>query len=437
MNITDLMDTPRVCTALAEWGACIVYIILLQRKRGWGKLVMSLTGSLACFCAYHFIADALPLYLWIPAMAGAIILMGASIRFFCEVPWKYAGFCCVHAFVLAELAASLHWQLYVWFVLQTGRKSPVALTIIMTLVYLLVFVLYYFFVRNHVGRDEKTDVTSKELFGTSMIAAAAFAISNLSFVFPDTPFSSASSSILYVRTLLDFGGLLMLVAQMERLEELRMKNENQIMNIMLQRQYDQYRMSIDNVELLRREFHDLKHYMLAIRSEENPEKKDQYLSEMEQAIQTQEAMIDTGNHVLDVVLTTKNTYCTQNHITFTCMADGDLISFMHVKDICSIFGNALDNAIECVSQFEDREKRLINLSMFRKNRFLMIQFENYTETPITLNPGKLPGTTKSDKQYHGYGLKSIRAAAQKYGGTMNLQTENNWFTLQVLIQLTP
>ena len=60
----------------------------------------------------------------------------------------------------------------------------------------------------------------------------------------------------------------------------------------------------------------------------------------------------------------------QKHITFTCMADGKLISFMHVKDICSIFGNALDNAIECVSQFDDPEKRLITLSMYQKNRFL-------------------------------------------------------------------
>ena len=77
------------------------------------------------------------------------------------------------------------------------------------------------------------------------------------------------------------------------------------MNIVLQRQYDQYRLSIDNIELLRREFHDLKHYMIAIRSEQDPKKKEQYLLEMEEAIHTQEALTNTGNSVLDVVLTTK------------------------------------------------------------------------------------------------------------------------------------
>ena len=65
----------------------------------------------------------------------------------------------------------------------------------------------------------------------------------------------------------------MLFSMQEKREELRMRSENQAMNIVLQRQYDQYRLSIDNIELLRREFHDLKHYMIAIRSEQDPKKK--------------------------------------------------------------------------------------------------------------------------------------------------------------------
>ena len=108
----------------------------------------------------------------------------------------------------------------------------------------------------------------------------------------------------------------MLFSMQEKREELRMRSENQAMNIVLQRQYDQYRLSIDNIELLRREFHDLKHYMIAIRSEQDPKKKEQYLSEMEEAIHTQEAFTNTGNSVLDVVLTTKSTYCMQKTYHF-------------------------------------------------------------------------------------------------------------------------
>ena len=66
MNLTTLMDTPRLYTALAEWGACILYVLLLRRKvTGW-KLPVSLAGSLLVFIAYQEFAGTLPIYFWIP-----------------------------------------------------------------------------------------------------------------------------------------------------------------------------------------------------------------------------------------------------------------------------------------------------------------------------------------------------------------------------------
>lgn len=62
MNLDALMDTPRIYTALAEWGACILYVLLLRRKvTGW-KLPVSLAGSLLVFIAYQEFAGTLPIY---------------------------------------------------------------------------------------------------------------------------------------------------------------------------------------------------------------------------------------------------------------------------------------------------------------------------------------------------------------------------------------
>lgn len=433
MNFAEMMNTPRPYTALAEWSACIIYILMLHRKQRGVRLAASFTGMFGLFLLLHGIAGILPLYLWFPGMTAAILLMYFCIYASCQVSPYDAGFLCVRAFVLAEFAASFQWQLYVWWALGSGQENRMLSVLIMLISYACLFTGYYFLEKEHIPEDEGMEVERKELLGAASIALGAFLISNISFVMPNTPFSSATSSLLYVRTLVDFGGLLMLFAQQNRRKELRVRSENHAMNVVLQRQYDQYRMAIDNMELLRREFHDLKHYMIAIRAEQDPKKREQYLSEMEKAILTQEALVNTGNQVLDVVLTTKSTYCAQNRITFTCMADGKLISFLHVKDICSIFGNALDNAIECVSQFEDPEKRLISLSICRKNLFLLIQCWNYSENRLDLGKNSLPPTTKSSKLYHGYGLKSIQAAAQKYGGSMTITSDDNWFTLQVLI----
>lgn len=435
MNFQALMDTPRLYTAFAEWGSCLAYIFLLRRRITGQKLIAAVCAALPVFILYQNIAGMLPIGFWIPCMAGAVFLMFVFIHTLCEGTWLDSAFCCLNAFVLAELVASLHWQLYVWGALTFRKENAYVSFLSMLVLYAAAICVYFVLERGQIPKDELLNVNIKEFSGTVLIALGAFAMSNISFVMPNTPFSSETSSILYVRTLVDFGGLVMLYALQDKREELRMKNENQAMNIILQRQYDQYRLSIDNMELLRREFHDLKHYMIAIRAEQDPQKKEQYLLEMEEAILTQEALNNTGNSVLDVILTSKSTYCLQNHINFTCMADGRLIAFVHVKDICSIFGNMLDNAIECVSRFSDPEQRIIILNMHQQNRLLMIQCENYTDAPVNMQANQLPLTTKQDKSCHGYGLKSIRHAVQKYGGTMTLQAQDNWFTLQILIPL--
>ena len=84
MNLDALMDTPRIYTALAEWGACILYVLLLRRKvTGW-KLPVSLAGSLLVFIAYQEFAGTLPIYFWIPCMIGAEVCthkMGGRLLF--------------------------------------------------------------------------------------------------------------------------------------------------------------------------------------------------------------------------------------------------------------------------------------------------------------------------------------------------------------------
>ena len=105
---------------------------------------------------------------------------------------------------------------------------------------------------------------------------------------------------------------------------------------------------------------------------------------------------------------------------------------MHVADICTIFGNALDNAIESVSLIEDPEKRLIHIAISHKKNFVLIQISNYCENTITMKNG-YPVTTKADKGNHGFGLKSIRYTVEKYHGSLNFALNDNWFELKMLI----
>ena len=47
----------------------------------------------------------------------------------------------------------------------------------------------------------------------------------------------------------------------------------------------------------------------------------------------------------------------------------------------------------------------------------------------------IPKTTRRDDRYHGFGMKSIRRIAEKYGGSMTVDVKEGWFELRILIPL--
>ena len=162
--------------------------------------------------------------------------------------------------------------------------------------------------------------------------------------------------------------------------------------------------------------------------------KEDYLDEIERSIQIYDSTIETGNEVLDTVLTEKSLYCEQHQITMTCVADGSKLGFLDGVDVYAIFGNALDNAIESVSKVPEPEKRLIAVSVWSRSDLLLIQVENYFEGTLAFEDG-LPVTSKEDKDYHGFGIKSIRYAVEKYDGCMGIYPENNLFLLRISIPI--
>lgn len=134
------------------------------------------------------------------------------------------------------------------------------------------------------------------------------------------------------------------------------------------------------------------------------------------------------------MLTSKTLYCQKHGVTLTSVIDGTLFDFMNVMDICSIFGNALDNAIECELKIPDKEKRLIHITAHSQKNFIIVLFDNYFEGNVQLGDD-LPATTKKDAQFHGYGLKSLRYTVQKYGGAVDVSARDQWFHLKILIPM--
>jgi len=107
---------------------------------------------------------------------------------------------------------------------------------------------------------------------------------------------------------------------------------------------------------------------------------------------------------------------------------------MDPVDLYTVFGNALDNAIEGVQSQQMPEKRMIDVLICTEKNCLVVQVLNPVTEGLIFVDG-LPLTTKGDTEYHGYGLKSIRHTVKQYGGHMNVKVDAGWFSLKLLIPL--
>ena len=155
---------------------------------------------------------------------------------------------------------------------------------------------------------------------------------------------------------------------------------------------------------------------------------------MEREIQQYEAENKTGNNILDTILTTKSLLCQEKNIQITCVADGKALNFLNSMDICSLFGNALDNAITSTEKIENPEKRLIHVMVSREKGFLRIKIENSFQGELKMK-NQLPVTTKEDRRYHGFGVKSMKEIAEKYKGSLTVSAKDGWFELRILIPI--
>ena len=381
--MTALPDIPRLYTALAECLAVLLFTPALAPR--FSKTVTAGVTLLwaAVLSAFLGLTGNVPGGLWIPCMAAAIGFSYLYLWGVWNITLLEAGYHCARAFILAELAASVEWQLHC--ALWPARSAWGALSLL-------------------------------------LLALTAFAVSNLGFL----PGSDINMSIFSIRTLVDFSGVLILTVQHEQLRENALHGELAAMDEVLHRQYEQYKRSKEGINLINRRYHELKVQLARIREEQDQTKQNAAIAAMEQNIRQYEAENKTGNPVLDTLLTAKTMECQQENITITSVADGRMLGFLTIRELCTIVGVALDNAIAAVRAEPDPEKRLIKVAVYSQGGFAMLRFEHYTETAPALDADGLP---------QGTDLKSVRTTAQQHGGSMTLHWENNWCTLRILFPL--
>lgn len=210
----------------------------------------------------------------------------------------------------------------------------------------------------------------------------------------------------------------------------RLKVELETTTKLLEKAEEQYRSNKENVDLINIKCHDLKHILNEYAAEG---KINQNLAdELKDIVKIYDSNVKTNNEALDLILTEKSLFCEKRKIKLNCMADCTYLNYISTTDLYCMFTNIIDNAIDAVSKIQDTEKRNINLIIKNVNSFVSIVVSNYYEGEIKRGQDGLIETTKGNKDFHGYGLKSIRYIVDKYQGDIDISFSEHIFTLSIL-----
>lgn len=233
---------------------------------------------------------------------------------------------------------------------------------------------------------------------------------------------------------LQFYCITLLYLQSALFKKSSMRKELETIQLLWHQQKGQYQLSKETIELINHKCHDLKHQVQAIRAVKDEKERETYLEKIEKSVQIYSAIVRTGNEILDTILTEKSLICENSGIHINCVADGSLLAFMNPVDLYALFGNALDNAIEAVRKLESKEKRVIDIMLYERQSFLMLQIVNPMCGEVKFEDG-LPLTTKAKNGYHGYGMKSMLHTIQKYEGHLTTEVKNGCFYFNVMLPL--
>lgn len=142
---------------------------------------------------------------------------------------------------------------------------------------------------------------------------------------------------------------------------------------------------------------------------------------------------DTGNGIVDALLSDKQSKANKSNtrIVFSGSVPPDSIA---PTDLCVLFGNTLDNAIEACEKFEDETEKNIFVSCKCNSGFAFISITNPVADDVVIR-GNSIDSTKADKASHGYGLYSLNKIVKKLDGSLNLSCEDKIFKVEIDLSL--
>ncbi len=412
----------------------------LQRRRMFPLRVLisflSVTGVLILGVRLRTASDGLAVRMLFTFLQYAVIL---PVLLFCyDEDWTLILKSCCTIIAAKEIAGSVYPVLQFMLgydphqTLQLLPLDPVRFENLNWLIYYAVHILIYYIVwrivRRGQSREEIDAVSRKRAVFLSLVTLVMMTVmGSITNHFRDESLVLYICTRIFVLTLAVF-----ILTQYAGLEfRSRTRADMAMMEQILSEERKQFAQMKENIDIINMRCHDLKHQL----EDFSGRLTDREIAELQEAMEIYDSNIRTGNEALDTVLYIHQLTCRKEGIIFTCLADGEALSFMRTRHVYALFNNAIGNALEAVRKVNDPGKRVIGLTVERGKGTVEIEIVNYYEGNLQLQGTQAPGTTKADRRHHGFGTMSMRYIAEQYRGSLSLEAGHGIYTLHVSIPM--
>lgn len=383
---------------------CLLFIgYAYHNVKGIFPSPLFLSASIELFCYYGMI-------LFVLLLASRL----CAIRFLCMEPALLAGGCiCILAICIPYLGK------YVYVISDALNLYKIIMAAVL--------LVYAAAAACHGNVNHKILLAGISIFSASLMADQLWPLFEPVYLgwFPEI----AGACFILI-----LGAVLLMDAQHLQHQQLVLEEQHIVYKQQIARQEQHYETLVGQIEHARRARHDLRHHIIALdqmlRDNQVREARE-YLGQYEGSLNLSEKMIFSNHYKVDVIIRYFYTLARENGISVTINAS--LPQTLHIAetDLCIIFGNLLENALEsCLKSRE--EDPFIRLDTVLSRSQIIISMENtMSGHPIPCNDGFL-STKKTGRK--GIGLSSIQNIAFIYGGSVRFEAAGpGTFFNQVLL----
>ena len=351
---------------------------------------------------------------------GFFILLGAMIYACVEIDKKSALYCAVWSLLTAQTAYE-GWNLFE--LLCAVKSHPLNMNSVpVKLLQVLTGVVFYGVICGTLARK----IPDKGVYhiGPRHLASAFFM--GIMFLLQAALLSSAQAldwpmSVVGTTLIGQLYFLTLLYLQTELFKKSDLQKEMETLNLLYARQRQQYQVARQNVNIINKRCHELRVQIAALRKLAPDAVPRETLEEAENAARLYDAGANSGNEVLDVVLTEKSLLCESRRIQLNAVTDGSCLSFFEASDLYALNANMLDHAIESAVKTPEPERRCIDLLVCTRQSFVVVN---------VISPDR-PAESADTRAAHS-AVKVTNRIVQKYKGTLPTERQNGFFAVKII-----